>query len=438
MNSLRVRLLAGLLALVAVVSLLTGLLTYRRVLTETSDLFDYQLRQMALSLRSQIAIAPRIELPADQGDSDFVIQIWDPFGARVYLSRPGLPMINHATLGYDDLTLQGERWRVYSLQTISGVIQIAQPWRVREQLAGRAALHVMLPLLVLLPLMALAIVAVVARGLEPLRRATQEVQRRDARSLSPIDAPHLPQEVAPLIIELNRLLDRLRASFEAQQAFVADAAHELRSPLTALRLQLQLHDRAADEGSRREALDRLSAGVERAIHLVEQLLALARNEPEGARHPLRAVRLDEIAREAIADSHPYADTRGTELSLDSSGEIAVSGDSEALRILVRNLVDNAVRYSPPAGSVNVRIERTAEGANLIVDDSGPGIPEAERARAFDRFYRREGTQEGGSGLGLAIVKAIADRHGATIGLGDSPAGGLRVIVQFPLTGAAAS
>lgn len=434
MKSLRARLLVGLLALVTLVSLLAGLLTYRRVLAETADLFDYQLRQMALSLRSQIAIAPRVELPADQGDTDFVIQIWDPIGTRVYLSRPGLPMINRATLGYDDLSLQGERWRVYSLETVSGVIQIAQPWRVREQLAGRAAVHVMLPLLVFLPLLVLAITGLVGRTLQPLRRAAVEVQRRDVHSLSPIEAAQLPEEVQPLITELNRLLDRLGQAFGAQQAFVADAAHELRSPLTALRLQLQLLDGANDEATRRQALGRLTAGVDRAIHLVEQLLTLARNEPEGVRQPLQPLRLDEAVRLGIADAHPFAQSRGTELSLEDVGEVRVEGDAAALRILVRNLVDNAVRYSPAGGRVEVRVGVQPQGATLQVDDAGPGIPAAERARAFDRFHRREGSQQGGSGLGLAIVKAIADRHRATVQLGDSPAGGLRVSVNFPSDG----
>jgi len=431
MTSLRVRLLVGLLALVVAVSLLAGLVTYRRVLDETSTLFDYQLRQMALSLRNQISIAPRIELPPEQGDSDFVIQIWDPFGARVYLSRPGLPMINRATLGYDDVTLQRERWRVYSLQTRDGVIQVAQPWRVRERLAGEAALRVALPLLLLLPLMAAAVAWIIGRSLLPLKRVTAEVQRRDVNSLSPIEAPSLPQEVAPLVAELNRLLARLAEAFGAQRAFVADAAHELRSPLTALRLQLQLLVRAPDEVAREAARDKLGAAIERAIHLVEQLLTLARNEPESARSQLSPVALDEVARVGIADAHAFAAARGTELSFDAPQRIMVQGDGDALRILVRNLVDNAVRYTPANGCVQVRVvAEPGGGARLEVDDSGPGIPATERERAFDRFFRRDGSPDGGSGLGLAIVAAIVHRHAATVTLGESPLGGLRVAVAF--------
>ena len=288
MRSIRSRLLIALLALVAATSVLVGTLTYRRVLAETSLLFDYQLRQMALSLRSQISMAPRLELPPDQADSDFVIQIWDLYGTRVYLSRPGLPFINQTALGYADVRLAGQTWRTYGLQTVDGVIQIAQPVRVREDLARGAALRVVIPLLLLLPVLGAAIVAVVRSGLKPLQRVAIEVQRRDVRSLAPIATANLPQEVAPLVQELNRLLSRLDAAFQTQRAFIADAAHELRSPLTAVRLDLQLLDRAPDEAARMEARTDLGAAVERAIHLVEQLLTLARNEPRDERSALSA------------------------------------------------------------------------------------------------------------------------------------------------------
>jgi len=426
--SIRTRLLIALLALVGGISILAGMLTYRRVLAETSTLFDYQLRQMALSLRSQIPMAPRLELPPDQADADFVIQIWDVYGARVYFSRPGLPLINATALGYADVRAGGQRWRTYGLQTLDGVIQIAQPVRVRESLARGAALRVVIPLLLLLPLLGAAVAAVVGSGLRPLRRVAGEVQRRDAHSLAPIATTRLPQEIAPLVGELNRLLMRLSAAFQTQRAFVADAAHELRSPLTALSLELQLLDRAPDETARLEARANLGAAVQRAIHLVEQLLTLARNEPREPDGSLPSIALEQPVGDGIADAHPFAAARHVELSLDGDSA-TVRGDREALRALVRNLVDNAVRHSPEGGCVRVRT-RSAP-AVLEVADSGPGIPPADRERAFDRFYRRAGSPEGGSGLGLAIVKAIADRHGAQIRLGDAPRGGLLVTVTFP-------
>ena len=434
MRSLRARLLIALLALVAVISVLAGLLTYRRVLAETSTLFDYQLRQMALTLGSQIPMAPRLELPPDQ--SDFVIQIWDVYGTRVYFSRPGLPLINATALGYADVTVGGRAWRTYGLQTVQGVIQIAQPVQVRESLARGAALRVVIPLLLLLPLLGAAVVGVVGSGLRPLRRVASEVQRRDVHSLTPIAAARLPQEIAPLVNELNRLLMRLDEAFQTQRAFIADAAHELRSPLTALSLELQLLDRAPDEEARREALANLKAAAARAIHLVEQMLTLARNEPREPVGELGAVALEQAVAEGIADAHALAAARHIDLSLEAE-TATVRGDREALRTLVRNLVDNAVRYTPQGGSVRVRTRPGSrapgrgEPALLEVADSGPGIAPADRDRVFDRFYRRAGSPEGGSGLGLAIVKAVADRHGARILLGDAPEGGLLVTVLFP-------
>jgi two-component system OmpR family sensor kinase len=430
MMSIRARLLMALLAVVIATSLLAGLLTYRRVLAETSTLFDYQLRQMALSLRSQIPMAPRLELPPDQADSDFVIQIWDPYGTRVYFSRPGLPLINATALGYADVRVAGGSWRTYGLQTLDGVIQIAQPLRVREAFARGAALRVVIPLLVLLPLLGAAIVGVVGNGLRPLRRVATEVQRRDVHSLTPLATERLPQEVAPLIDALNRLLLRLHAAFQAQRAFVADAAHELRSPLTAVRLELQLLDRAPDAAARREARANLGAAVDRAIHLVEQLLTLARSEPREEAGEWPRIPLEQATADGIADANALAVARRIDLGLDAE-PVAVQGDRDALRILVRNLVDNAVRYTPEGGQVRVSTRQQPSGATLEVVDTGPGIPPSDRERAFDRFYRRSNAPEGGSGLGLAIVKAIADRHGAQIRLDDAPGGGLKVTVAFP-------
>jgi signal transduction histidine kinase len=431
MRSIRARLLIALIILVALISLIAAAVTYRRVLSETSVLFDYQLRQMALSLRSQISLAPRIEVPPDQGDTDFVVQIWDVFGARTYLSRPGLPILNQTVLGYADLSLRGEPWRAYGLQTADGVIQIAQPVRVRETLARAAAERVVIPLILLLPIMIGAVAWIVRSGLAPLRYVTSEVQRRDVRSLTALKTDNLPEEIEPLVTELNRLLERLQRAFSAQRAFISDAAHELRSPLTALRLQLQLLDRAPDEASRREARARLGAAVDRAIHLIEQLLALARSEPQDAALDEALVDLGSVAAEGVRDTHELAMSRNTDLGLEAEPNVLVRGNREALRVLVRNLVDNAVRYTPPLGTVQVRCRSSATQSLLEVMDSGPGIALADRERVFDRFYRRAAAQEGGTGLGLAIVKSIAERHGALVSLNQAPGGGLLATVSFP-------
>jgi signal transduction histidine kinase len=194
---------------------------------------------------------------------------------------------------------------------------------------------------------------------------------------------------------------------------------------------LQLLDRAPDEAARVEARSRLGAAVERAIHLVEQLLALARSEPQDASPGFDTVDLSAAAAEGISDTHELALSRHTDLGLDATPNLKIRGDREALRVLVRNLVDNAVRYTPPHGSVQVRCCSTPDEAVLEVTDTGPGIAPADRERVFDRFYRRAAAQESGTGLGLAIVKAIAERHGARVALSEAPGGGLRATLSFP-------
>ncbi len=430
MRSIRARLLAGLLLLMVVMSLIVGSITYRRVLSETSALFDYQLRQMALSLGDQASFLSGDELAARTENSDFVIQIWDLFGRRIYYT-PGLPLLNRAILDYSDLTVQNERWRVYAFVNETSVIQVAQPWSVREKLARESALRVLLPLLLLLALMAVVAAWIVGRAMRPLKSVTTQLEHRDIHSLAPLSVADLPTEVSPLVEELNRLLERLSAAFASQRAFVADAAHELRSPLTALSLQLQLLERARDEPDRELATTRLRAATDRATHLVSQLLTLARNEPEGRPLEASATALGLIAGIAVADLQPLAQQRGIDIRLDAPAEVTVKADADALAILVRNLIDNAVRYSPEGSTVVVRVLRNPGQAVLEVADQGPGIAAADRSRAFARFYRAPGATEGGTGLGLAIVKAIADRHGAQIELGDSLPQGLRVTVSFP-------
>jgi two-component system, OmpR family, sensor kinase len=387
---------------------------------------------MALSLRNQVGLARQVEVPTDEQDADFIVQIWDVFGRSVvYLSRPGLPAFNRPNGGYANFDFNGEPWRVYGLETVDGVIQVAQPVRLQQAIARSSALRVAIPVLLLVPILGIAIVLVVQRGLRPLQRLASEVQTRQVSSLTPVETANLPAEVAPLVQELNRLLSRVDSALSIQRAFIADAAHELRSPLTAVRLQVQLLDRATDEAAAREARTRLGEAIDRAAHMIEQLLTLARSEPRDATGDLKPVPLETPAAEAISDMHALAQSRHIELELRAEPDVWVRGDPAALRTLTRNLVDNAVRYTPEHGKVEVYIHSTPAGATLEVLDSGPGIPEGDRARAFDRFYRRAAAPEGGSGLGLAIVKAIAERHGARIVLDAAPLGGLRAAVTFP-------
>ena len=433
MTSIRARLLVSLFALLLAAAALMGVITYRNVLAETEAIFDYQLQQMALSLREQGEIASTEANTLADAQLDFVVQIWTVDGRNVYASRPHSSLPARALLGLATLNVEGHAWRTFSVATRERVIQVAQPVEIRERLAARAAWRGVLPLLLVAPIAALGVGWLAARNLAPLERLTRDVRSRGGQSLQALEVRGLPDEIEPLAASLNALLERLRGSLDAQRAFVADAAHELRSPLTALKLQLELLRRAGNEADRDAAREALGAGIERASRLVEQLLALARSEPV-ALAAMESVDLAEIARRAIADTVPYAASRGTELALVADAPLHVGGDALALGLLVRNLVDNAVRYSPNGTRVDVSVanESSAGGraAVLRVDDAGPGIPEAERARVFDRFYRRASSAAEGSGLGLAIVRSVAEAHGANVSLETSPLGGLRVEVRF--------
>lgn len=430
MKSLRVRLLIALMAMLAVAAGVMAALTYRSVLAETESIFDYQLRQMALSLRDQGEIAADQARAFADEQLDFVVQIWTVDGRAIYQSRvhPELPA--RALLGLADVSVGGQTWRTYSVATPLRVIQVAQPLQIRERLAANAALHSVAPLLLIAPLLALVAWWVVAATLRPLREVALDVQRRDEQSLAPLPLRELPEEVAPLVNALNALLQRLSQSLDTQRAFVSDAAHELRSPLTALKLQLQMLRRACDDETRGAAVEALAAGIDRATRLVEQLLSLARSEPGAPPTAMESLELGEVVRQAVADAVPLAITRDLEIELFADQPVQVVGDRTALAALVRNLADNAVRYSPRGARVEVRVSHADGAPTLQVDDAGPGIPRADRERVFDRFYRRAANEEAGTGLGLAIVKSVATRHGAVVSLSDSPLGGLRVAVRF--------
>jgi two-component system OmpR family sensor kinase/two-component system sensor histidine kinase QseC len=440
MNSIRIRVLLTLLGVLAVTALVMGALTYRNVLAETEALFDYQLRQMALSLRDQGEIAPAQASTLNDEQLDVVVQIWSADGRSIYPPRLRADLPTRALLGFADIAVQGKTWRTFSVATNDRVIQVAQPRQIRNRLAADAALRSVAPLFVIAPLMALLLWWLAARIFAPLQRLTLDVRSRDEQSLQPLPVAGLPDEVAPLVGALNGLLQRLGDSLGAQRAFVADAAHELRSPLTALKLQMQILQRAPDEAARAEGVAALNAGIDRAARLVEQLLTLARAEPGAPRAAFTEFDLREPVRAAVADTVPFAHARGTTIELVAEQAVMVRGDAVMLTVLARNLCDNAIRYAGRGSRVEVHLFCDAGGAVLRCDDSGPGIPRDERDRVFDRFYRRASGTDGdqaGSGLGLAIVRSVAERHGASIALVDSSLGGLRVELRFPNAGAPA-
>jgi two-component system OmpR family sensor kinase len=426
---------AGLLAAIAIAAI--G--TYLRAREEANEIFDYQLKQMSASLTGvPLAGAP----PGSSGSDALVVQVWDRDGVEVYLSQPQQPLPRDRQPGFSTVRTGAGEWRVFSALAGNQIVQVAQPLSVRRELAASMALRTIVPLLAVVPFLVLFVWFGIARGLSPLERVAVALTERAPGALRPLNEAGLPSEVAPLVSALNGLLDRLDHALDAQRAFIADAAHELRTPLTAVHLQAQLAERATTDAERSAALAELRAGLGRATRLVEQLLTLAREEPGVNERPFVRVDVTELVRQALADYAAIAAARGVDLGVAEANTAAdaafVDGDPDALRTLASNLVDNAVRHTPAGGRVDVATQHDGPDVLLTVRDSGPGIPESERERVFDRFYRVPGDAAAGttgSGLGLAIVRRIAERHGATVTLGtglSSPRGeGLGVSVRLP-------
>lgn len=436
MHSLRARLLAWLLGAVILTGVAGGVVIYRNALAEANAFFDYHLRETALLLRDQVyGQAPTRGLPQEVPQYDFVVQVWALDGRRLYQSQPAAGLPAATTLGYSTVEGQGGRWRTFGVLAGDHVIQVSQALAVREARAAALAANTLLPFALLMPALGLLVWWIVGRSLSPLAGLAGSVRTRSPDALEPLPMAGLPDEVRPLVEALNDLLGRLSAALEHERAFIADAAHELRTPLTALVLQLQALGSATGAAERDRAHADLSAGVTRATRLVEQLLTLARHERRAGWAP-GPVELAALARGVVTDLMVLADARGIDVGVTAPDPVTVTGDEGSLAALLRNLVDNAIRYTPAGGRVDVAVRRGGvgehPGAALEVTDEGPGIPEAERGRVMDRFYRVPGTGGPGSGIGLAIVRAIASQHGATVELGAGPGGrGLAARVVFP-------
>jgi len=436
--SLKQRLLALALAAITLVWLGTTAFTYQDARKEFDEVLDAHLAQAAALLVVQASHdldeletehAPLLHKYARR----VAFQIWEK-GNRLRLhsaNAPQQPLANNE-LGFSDNTIDGTRWRVFSTWDDSGeyLIHVAERTDVRDELADGIAGNLLRPLWFSLPLLALLLWIAVMRGLRPLDKLASEVEQREPDNLAALDASSAPREVVPLIERLNRLFARIDASMQKERRFTADAAHELRTPVAAIKAQAQVARAATGEPERTHALDNAILGCDRAAHLIEQLLTLARVDTLGG-GMAKPCQLRVIATEVIAALAPVALENGVQLELLAGNEAAVRGNPELLRMLLRNLLDNSIKHTSPGTSVQVGITHESGDICLSVSDNGPGIPEQERAKVVERFYRPLGTQASGSGLGLSIVKRIAEAHGATLQM--QPMGseqGLRVTLHF--------
>lgn len=458
-RSIRRRLQWILLSTITVIWLLMAFGSYRDVRHEVTELYDAQLAQAA---RTLLALSEHeldeLRTEDDPGEHVHIIsgnaealtghkyelklayQIWvhPEGGAPILMMRsqtaPAEPL-SDKTRGYSDQTVGAQRWRVFALSNEAEgfSVQVAENYAVRGELVEYISLRLLSPLLIALPLLGVLMWYGIGRGLRPLVRLAEAVGRREADNLSPLDLKKAPEETRALVGALNNLFSRLERAFENERRFTADAAHELRTPLAALKTQAQVALRSTDEAERQRVLEQVIKGVDRASRMVAQLLTLARLDPEKGLNRRSPVNMCPLVTDIIADMVPVASRKSIDLYLAEPCAGVVSGDGESLMVLIRNLCENAVRYTPEGGSVEVSVTADERGTVLQVADSGPGIAPPQRERIFDRFYRGETAPGEGSGLGLSIVRRIVQLHGAAVELGDARLGGLAFQVRFPPT-----
>ena len=438
--SLKRRLLVSLLVAVAGTWVATAVVSYIDARHRVHELLDAHLAQSTALLVAQVGHdleeidtehAPQLHKYGRR----VAFQIWED-GRELRLHSQQAPerRLSARDEGFSNTEIEGRHWRVFSSWDARHkyLVQVAEQWEVRQKIVGGIGRDLLWPLVIAVPALALLIWVSVARATRPLRLLGRDVAARDPLTLQPLEPRELPSEVVPVVFSLNQLFERVRHMVERERRFTADAAHELRTPIAGLRAQTEVARGATDARERNAALDHILEGCDRASRLVDQMLTLARLEPAGRLPTAQPCTLRSLARTTLAELAPEALARQIELVLADGPEVTVRGEPALLAVLVRNLVDNAVRYSPSHTRVLVTVSLADSGPMLIVEDQGPGMSEAARAHLGERFFRVAGTGESGSGLGLSIVKRIAELHAARVAFEPGPADrGLRVIVSLP-------
>ncbi|MCR8717649.1 ATP-binding protein [Pseudomonas syringae] len=439
-ESVQLRLSVSLSLVILTVAIVAGIFAFVSALDEAHEMQDETLHQVAVLFdRQQMTLQYSNNTPVegDDEESRVIIQYLADGAKATHNGDASTPLALPTTLadGFSTLNVGGEPFRILVKTTSRGErIAVAQETGIRDREARESAQRSLLPFLILFPVLLIVIGDLVRKLFRPIALLSGEINQRTDQALHPIDESRVPTEIRPFVVAINRQLERVRQSVEIQNRFVADAAHELRSPLTALSLQAERLALAEMSANARERLQPLRRGIERGRKLIDQMLALARVQSD-SNPTQQAVSVHHIYRRVLEDLLAVAEARQIDIGVEGDHDVPVFMDELDLYTLVRNLVDNAIRYTPYGGRVDLSVEIEQNKACLLIKDSGPGIALEERERVFDPFHRSLGSKQPGSGLGLSIVKAIVDRANATIRLGctdETGKNGLCVAVWLPL------
>jgi len=433
-RSLSARLIVTLGLLISLFAVLQGASSYHLAQRGVDALLDARLSQVASRVRDVFSDAiPRNPTRGSQNSQDLVILIWKGDDALPTRStEPTVLFDRNAAPGFTNPLVNDQRWRLYTLPSADKIVQVAQLQSVRQRLAGESVISALLPILVLIPAVWLAIIIVVRRTFRELNELGDTVQAIDPAHLTPLPAAGLAIELQPFVSSFNGMIERLVDSIETERKFISDAAHELRTPLTAL--QLQADNLQQDIfPSNQERFRELQRGIERNCALLVQLLRLARADAQLLSSELTWVDVPQVMTDVVSEVLPIANARNIDIGANEVADSKVHAIEADVRIVVKNLVGNAVRYTQDGGTIDLRIWVQAQTVGIEVVDNGPGIPEALLPRIFDRFFRANPSIEG-SGLGLSIVKAIANRYGGEIRVVNRADGhsGIVATAIFPL------
>ncbi len=435
MTSLRTQLVVWLIGLLTTVCLLAGGISFLLARDDAEELLDHQLQMLAGSVYEGLHLRDlqknSSEESEEEKESDYVIQVL-PKGESIRSSRSDVILPIEKYTGYSDTEVNGKKWRSYTIVYSNRTVQVSQSDEVRSEIATDAALHAMLPIAVLIPLSWLLIFIGVGRLLKPIAAVTRALTENEASSLTMLPAHRVPDEVVPLVTEMNGLLLRIRETIEAQRNFMFDAAHQLRTPLAALQLQIDNVSQNRSGADLDMLVADLQAGVLRASRLINQMLKMARYE--AARDTVKTrVELGEIVKTCISNFISIAEKQGIDLGMTHDDTAHIRANADDLGILFDNLLDNAIRYAPRGGRVDVSVVVSGEQAIVEIVDNGPGIPDHLLHRVFDRFFRVAGHATEGSGIGLAIVNAISRQENAQVSLSNRKDGqGLIAAVCIPI------